>query len=162
MVPQKVEIEGWPYYITIEGKVFRNGSNKPLKPYEGRDGYSVTLSDGKKRKNFRLNNLMRNAYFKGTRLPIKHLNRDKLDFSYWNLKPMPRNKISKAERKHGWVAKAVIETLPDGTENIYPSGSECARIIHVSASSVRAWCNGKKRTESMIINIDGKINNIIF
>lgn len=142
MVPQSIKIPGWPYRITIEGNVYREGSSKPLKPILRRDGYSVNLSNGNKKKIFRINNLMRELYFGGTNLPLKHLNGCKKDFSYWNLKPMPRAEISKYESKHGWSAKCVIETLPDGTENVYPSAAECARQIHASYSAVCKWCNG--------------------
>lgn len=145
MIPQSVRIPGWPYYITIEGHVYRDGSKKPLKPILKRDGYCVNLSDGKRRKTIRLNNLMRDLYFGGVNLPMKHLNGCKTDFSYWNLKPMKRSEIPTAERQHGWSAKAVIETLPDGTEIIYPSAAACGRARYISAEVIRAWCNGRKQ-----------------
>lgn len=142
-MPQKVQIPGWPYYLTIEGHVYRDGSDRPLKPVLRRDGYGVTLCYKNRKKTFRLNNLMRDLYFGGTQLPIKHLDGDKLNFSYWNLRPMPRNQIPGAERPHGWYAKSVIETRPDGTETIYESAAECARRLYISSCAVRNWCNGK-------------------
>lgn len=144
-IPQKVKIFDWPYYLTIDGKVYRENSTKPLTPVKRRDGYSVTLCNNKKQKTFRMNNLMRIFYFNNTPLPIKHLNGCKTDFAYWNLKPMPRKEISIAERKNGWTAKAVIEILPDGTENIYPSAAECGRKNYVSDSTIRSWCSKRRK-----------------
>lgn len=146
--PQKVDIPGYPYYITIDGEVFRNGAKEPLKPVLRRDGYSVTLSVHNKRKCFRINNLMREAYFNGTKLPLKHLDRDSKNFSYWNIKPMTRAEIAKMERPNGYNAKSVVETLPDGTENIYASAAECARKIFVSSSTVCNWCNKRRQNFS--------------
>lgn len=148
MPPQKVQIPGFPYYITIDGEVYRNGAKKPLKPILRRDGYSVNLSNKGKKRSVRVNNLMRELYFNGIKLPLKHLNGCKTDFSYWNLKPMQRSKIPLFERKNGWNAKCVIETLPDGTDHLYASAAECARAIHVSCSAVRKWCNGKHKNTS--------------
>lgn len=142
MIPQKVKIKDFPYYVTIDGQVFRIGSNKPLKPILRRDGYTVNLHANGKIKHVRINNIMREAYFNGTKLPLKHLDGDKLNFSYWNLKPMTNSEIATFERPNGYNAKPVIETLPDGTENIYKSAAECARKIFVAYSTVRKWCNG--------------------
>ena len=97
MIPQSVRIPGWPYYLAIDGHVYRDGSKKPLKPILKRDGYCVNLSDGNRRKSFRLNNLMRDLYFGGVKLPMQHLNGCKTDFSYWNLKPMKRSEIPTAK-----------------------------------------------------------------
>ena len=36
MVPQKVNIPGWPYYVTIDGEVFRFGSKKTTKTNSGK------------------------------------------------------------------------------------------------------------------------------
>lgn len=145
MVPQKIKIPDWPYYLTIDGYVYREGSEKPLKQTPNRFGYVVTLSNKNIKKQFRLSTLMRNLYFCGNPLPMKHLDGDKSNFSYWNLKPMPRSEIPNYERPQGWNAKAVIETEPDGTENIYQSAAECARKLFISPSCVRRWCCGKSK-----------------
>ena len=145
MVPQKVNIPGWPYYVTIDGEVFRFGSKKPLKPILRRDGYSVNLFDHGRSKYIRINNIMREAYFNGIKLPLKHLDGNKLNFSYWNLRPMTRSQMATFERPNGYHAIPVIETLPDGTENIYKSAAECARKIYVSKSTISKWCNGKHK-----------------
>ena len=144
-VPQKVPIPGYPYYVTIDGEVFRDGSKVPLKVSEGMYGFYVTLYNKSGSKKFRIGNLMSQAYFNGVRLPLKHLDGNKRNFSYYNLKPMPRNMIPKAERPNGWSSKAVIEILPDGTENIYASAAECARHLGVSPTNIRYLCRGERK-----------------
>lgn len=141
-IPQKVSIPGYPYYITIDGEVFREGSKKPLKPINSTYGIYVCLYKEGRPVKFRVNNLMKNAYFGGGDFLMKHKDGDKWNFRYSNLKPIKRNQISTFERPNSWNAKAVIETLPDGTENIYASAAECARKLFVSKSTVRKWCLG--------------------
>lgn len=148
MIPQSVRIPGWPYYLTIEGHVYRDGAKKPLKPVLSREGYCVTLCKNGKTKTFRLNNLMRDLYFGGVKLPMLHLDGCATNFAYWNLKPTPREKLASVCRPYSYRARAVVETLPDGTEIVYPSVSECARAIFVNKATVRNWCNGK--TENTI------------
>lgn len=142
MIPQSVPIPGWPYYLTIDGKVYRNGKSKPRKPVVRSGYYAVTLYDNDRSKVYGMGQLMRELYFDGTKLPLVHLDGCSANFAYWNLKPVPRSEVLKYHRKHGYNAKAVIETLPDGTENIYASAAECGRVIHVAAETVQKWCCG--------------------
>lgn len=141
-VPQKVAIPGWPYYITIEGEVFRNGSQKPLKPIRTADGYTkVNLSHGGKTWCVQISSLMRLCYFGGTILPLRHLDGQKANCQYWNLTPVHRSVISSSIRR----SRAVIETLPDGTENIYQSAKACAKAIYVDRSTILNWLAGRRK-----------------
>ena len=141
-VPQKVAIPGWPYCITIEGEVYRNGSKKPLRPIRTADGYTkVNLCDGGKRWSPLVPALMRLCYFGGTNLPLRHLDGQKANCRYWNLTPVDQSVISRSIRR----SRPVIETLPDGTENIYPSAKACAKAVYVDRSTMLNWLAGRRK-----------------
>lgn len=141
-VPQKVAIPGWPYYITIEGEVFRNGSQKPLKPIRTSGGYTkVNLSHAGKKWYVQIPSLMRICYFGSTKLPLRHLDGQKANCRYWNLIPTPQSEISSRNR----MGRPVIETLPDGTENIYPSAKACAKVLYVDSSTLLNWLAGRRK-----------------
>lgn len=143
-VPQKVDIPDYPYYITIDGEVFRKGSDKPLKySYRKFEGSCVCLCNNGKRKSFRISNLMRMCYFNNTKKFLKHLDGVESNYSYWNLKPVTEEEHIKSITRSNHNRKAVIEILPDGTENIYSSATECAKANFVHKSTISYWCNGK-------------------
>lgn len=143
MVPQKVQIPGWPYYLTIDGEVFREGKKDPVKKQFRKGCAYVSLYNGKRKKRAFLSKLMRELYFNGTTLPLKHINGSHMDYSFWNLKPIHPKELTMYGRTTGNRGKSVVETLPDGTENIYPSAAACAKALHYTANAVTRWCRGE-------------------
>lgn len=143
-VPQSVKIPDWPYYITIDGQVFREGKSHPLKPRLRRDGYVVNLSEhrtsGGKSQYYRVSNLMRMCYFGNTPLPLRHKNGLAADFSYWNLEPVPRAELCRKIAPERGNARAVICTQ-NGIETVYTSIIAAARANYVAPSTIRKYCN---------------------
>ncbi len=149
MIPQKVKIPGWPYWISIEGKVYREKTDrtlreKPLTPVRRREGWTVSLSmdHGTRKIHARLANLMRQCYFGGTPLPLHHKNGMSSDFAYWNLQPMTQSELMRRVRPERENAKTVIRTDADGSERLYSSISQAAKENGISDSTLRRWLTG--------------------
>lgn len=152
MIPQQIDIKGYDgkYYITIDGEVFRRYKycERKLKPCNKHGNYCIALTDGKsKRKEYTLNNLMKNHYFNcdDKNYGTYHINGVKSDHSYGNLKLIHKSDLGKLTG--GSSRQAVLKICKETNDilDVYPSARKAAKSHYVSRQTMSDYCNGRTK-----------------
>ena len=126
-------------------KYARGSNRRLLKQSKNTWGYSqVTLSKDKQKKNATVHRLVAEAFIDNPNsLPqINHIDEDKsnnrVDNLEWCESSHNINHGRRTERASNSMKRAVVATLPDGTEEWYESVKDAASVLGVSHTSISA------------------------
>lgn len=152
--PQRMDIPGTEYYVTIDGDVYRRWKTVPdkkIKPYiknHSRHQRVIHLCVNGVQKAVTMAYIMKQTYFRGMPegMCLHHLDGSHENYAVWNLKPCTVQELGRLHsRKHNARCVLKRDAATGEVLEIYPSARRAARENYMSFQTVLDACNNRRK-----------------